>query len=510
MAEQRLRVFVSHASLDKAEASALTARLTADGYEPWLDSERLLPGAEWDFEIRRAARAAHVVLVLLSSRSVAREGYLQKEIRTVLDVADEKPEGTIFVIPLMLEPCEVPSRLQRVQHLDWARTDAYEMLCRALDHRARELKIPPRDLSVPFRRKYPKQADHVTFHYDDSPEGHGWTIQCDLGFVADVAFEHPRIAPFGKVLGLRAGPGTRFDYGLTNEAKDARAVELLAIPGHDFAFYVRAAVRHADGTQHVPVWLRFDQEANAAPIHVEWPVRLPLVARPDGWFSAFLAIPELIQDTFGVRGLVFDHLLTLRMRGCATIGAIVLFRESLEATRRDSPATPHAIDDARLIPRRKTVVFLSAGGTCRDPIAKTILARLLEGTTLGQHVDIRAAGLGPLSAKEASYAARYAIREMYGQDLLASHRPELLTQELVDQADLILAMDKALLLTPGKTLPAGKAFVLKEFLGLQGDVVDPWPDGKDTSTLMRYRSCAEELRTILTTHIGRFVDVLSV
>jgi hypothetical protein len=99
MAEQRLRVFVSHASLDKAEASALTARLTADGYEPWLDSERLLPGAEWDFEIRRAARAAHVVLVLLSSRSVAREGYLQKEIRTVLDVAAEKPEGTIFVIP---------------------------------------------------------------------------------------------------------------------------------------------------------------------------------------------------------------------------------------------------------------------------------------------------------------------------------------------------------------------------------------------------------------------------
>jgi protein-tyrosine-phosphatase len=99
---------------------------------------------------------------------------------------------------------------------------------------------------------------------------------------------------------------------------------------------------------------------------------------------------------------------------------------------------------------------------------------------------------------------------MYGEDLLKGHRPELLTPGLMEQADLILAMDKSLLLTPGKILPHTKAFVLKEFFGLQGDVVDPWPDGKDPATLQRYRACAQELRRLLTENIDRIVEVLKV
>jgi protein-tyrosine-phosphatase len=162
----------------------------------------------------------------------------------------------------------------------------------------------------------------------------------------------------------------------------------------------------------------------------------------------------------------------------------------------------------RLRRTRKTLVFLSAGGTCRAPMAKAIVTQLLETKKPRPRIDIRAAGLGPISGTEASYAARYAIREMYGNDLLKDHRPELLSSDLATKADLILAMDKSLLLTPGKTLPPNKAFLLKEFLGLQGDVVDPWPDGKDTATLERYRACAEELRTILTAHIDRILKVL--
>lgn len=160
--------------------------------------------------------------------------------------------------------------------------------------------------------------------------------------------------------------------------------------------------------------------------------------------------------------------------------------------------------------RRKTVIFLSAGGTCRDPMAKVIAEQILDSMKPRPRIDIRAAGLGPLSAKEASYGARYAIREMYGRDLLADHKPELLTPNLVSKADLILTMDKSLLLTPGKTLPSSKTFLLKKFLGSQGDVIDPWPDGKDDETLERYRECAEELRTLLTRHMDRIVKALSV
>jgi protein-tyrosine-phosphatase len=156
----------------------------------------------------------------------------------------------------------------------------------------------------------------------------------------------------------------------------------------------------------------------------------------------------------------------------------------------------------------KTLVFLSSGGTCRDPIAKAIATKLLENKKGKHPIIIRAAGLGPISKQEVSYAARYVIKEIYNEDLLADHKPELLTTDLAQKADLILAMDKALLLTPGKTLSKEKTFLLKEFFGLEGDVSDPWPDGKDANTISRYRGCAEELRQILTQNLDRLVQVL--
>jgi hypothetical protein len=71
------------------------------------------------------------VVVCLSTRSVGKEGYIQKELRFVLDIALEKPEGSIFVIPLRLENCEIPRRLRSWQYADYFpenRRGAYDRL----------------------------------------------------------------------------------------------------------------------------------------------------------------------------------------------------------------------------------------------------------------------------------------------------------------------------------------------------------------------------------------------
>src|SRR3712207_6126465 len=96
-----LRVFLCHSLGDKPAVRDLYQRLRAEqGIEPWFDEEDLLPGQDWDQEIQKAVRAADVVLVCLSRSSITKAGYVQKEIRYALDVADEQPEGTIFIIPL--------------------------------------------------------------------------------------------------------------------------------------------------------------------------------------------------------------------------------------------------------------------------------------------------------------------------------------------------------------------------------------------------------------------------
>lgn len=114
----RLRVFLCHSSNDKAAVRRLRAELSNAWIDPWLDEEKLLPGQKWTVEIPKAVRASDVVIVCLSAGSVNKAGYLQKEIRIALDVAEEKPEGTIFIIPVRLEACPVPDRLSEYHWVD--------------------------------------------------------------------------------------------------------------------------------------------------------------------------------------------------------------------------------------------------------------------------------------------------------------------------------------------------------------------------------------------------------
>jgi formylglycine-generating enzyme required for sulfatase activity len=140
---RKLRVFLCHASQDKPSVRGLYQRLAAESWiEPWLDEESLLPGQDFDLEIYKATRDADAIIICLSKVSVVREGYVNKEIRRALDIADEKPEGTIYVIPLRLDDCS-PSfeRLKQLHWADYFTPNAHEKLVRALRVRASALKI---------------------------------------------------------------------------------------------------------------------------------------------------------------------------------------------------------------------------------------------------------------------------------------------------------------------------------------------------------------------------------
>ena len=131
-----LKVFLCHASGDKPVVRDLYKRLVAEGVDAWLDQEKLLPGQDWQVEIPRAVHDADVVVICLSKNSITKEGYVQKEIKFALDLADEKPEGTIFLIPARLEDCVVPERLGRWHWVDLFNDDGFVRLLRSLKLRA--------------------------------------------------------------------------------------------------------------------------------------------------------------------------------------------------------------------------------------------------------------------------------------------------------------------------------------------------------------------------------------
>jgi CheY-like chemotaxis protein len=131
-----LRVFLCHASDDKPEVRELHSWLTEHGFIPWLDERDILPGQDWREAISGAVRASDVVLVCLSPTAVTKSGYMQRELREALDVADEQPDGTVFLIPTKLMDCEVPSRLQRWHWVELHKDGGHDALLAALRARA--------------------------------------------------------------------------------------------------------------------------------------------------------------------------------------------------------------------------------------------------------------------------------------------------------------------------------------------------------------------------------------
>ena len=92
------------------------------GFNPWLE----------------AVKQSDIVLVCLSKSSITKEGFVQKEIKIALDIADEKPEDTIYIIPARLEECKLPERLSDWQCVDLFRENGFERLVKAI--RSKPLK----------------------------------------------------------------------------------------------------------------------------------------------------------------------------------------------------------------------------------------------------------------------------------------------------------------------------------------------------------------------------------
>ena len=110
-----------------------------------VDEKKLRPGQDWETEIEKAVEAADAVIVLLSNSSVKKEGYIQKELRFALSIALEKPEDTIFIVPLRLDDCFVPRSMKSIEYVDYfpdmQREIAYMRLCASLEERANTIGI---------------------------------------------------------------------------------------------------------------------------------------------------------------------------------------------------------------------------------------------------------------------------------------------------------------------------------------------------------------------------------
>jgi len=112
------KVFICYAKEDFTIAKKLYNDLKRAGFNPWLDTEVLLPGQPWKLVINQAIKESSYFLALLSSNSVTKKGFVQKELKMGLDILEEFPESKIFIIPVRLDNCEPIN--EKLKNLSWA------------------------------------------------------------------------------------------------------------------------------------------------------------------------------------------------------------------------------------------------------------------------------------------------------------------------------------------------------------------------------------------------------
>jgi hypothetical protein len=126
------KVFISYAKEDYTFASELYEYLIKNNFIPWLDKKEILPGQDWNFVIRKALREANYIILLLSSTSVQKRGYVQREFTAALDFVEEKLEDDIYLIPLKINNCIIPEKLSKFQWIEYNAENSFQLILSSL------------------------------------------------------------------------------------------------------------------------------------------------------------------------------------------------------------------------------------------------------------------------------------------------------------------------------------------------------------------------------------------
>ena len=119
VAQTQPRVFIAYVQEDLAFAGKLYSVFEQNGFRPWLDKQRLLPGQNWPRAIETAIQTSDFFVACFSRRAISRRGSFHSELRYALFCAAKVPLDEIFLIPLRLDDCVVPKSISKqTQYLD--------------------------------------------------------------------------------------------------------------------------------------------------------------------------------------------------------------------------------------------------------------------------------------------------------------------------------------------------------------------------------------------------------
>jgi protein-tyrosine-phosphatase len=151
-----------------------------------------------------------------------------------------------------------------------------------------------------------------------------------------------------------------------------------------------------------------------------------------------------------------------------------------------------------------SILFVCSANQCRSPMAEALFISILEEAGVRSDWRVESAGVWAYPNIPATDLACQAMRER-GLDI-EDHRAQAVTEDLIDQFDLVLVMEDRHRKSLQDQFPAysDRVRLLSEVGGGECDIVDPV-----TGTLDTYRATVDELIELFRRGYNRLLEWVS-
>lgn len=110
-----MRIFISHASVDKPLARKLREELMRYGIDVWIDEAEIRVGQSIPGEIQRALQCSDILCILLSSASTNSK-WVARELNSFLPLFID---GSRVLVPCRVDSSPLPSLIQDIKYADF-------------------------------------------------------------------------------------------------------------------------------------------------------------------------------------------------------------------------------------------------------------------------------------------------------------------------------------------------------------------------------------------------------